>query len=244
MTALVSAELLKLRTIRAPYGLLLALLAISGLAVAGAVGADALDPGNAALEVAGAAEISAILAVLLGILIVTNEYRHGTVTPTFLTTPAREWVVAAKLAAAGLVGIAVGVLVSALAFAIAIPWQAARDEPLDGGDVLAAALRLVGAFALSALLGVAIGVLVRSQIGAIVGTFAWFLVLEPVIWGLTALLTDADDQQPYLPGSALDALVSSDADLLPVHGAFPLELAYIALLVVAGTLLVVRRDAD
>ena len=244
MRGLVASELLKLRTTRATYGLLVAVFVFSGLAVAGAVGSDSLESGQAAIDVADAAEISGILALVLGIVIVTNEYRHGTATPTFLVTPARERVVAAKLIAAALAGLALGLAVAVLAYAIALPWQASRDEPLAAGDVTVAVLRLVAAFAFSTVLGVAIGAIVRSQIGAIAGTFAWLLVLGPLVSVLTQLVTDTDERVRLLPGSALDALVSSDRSLLSSPSAFALVIGYVAVLATAATILTVRRDAD
>lgn len=243
MSNLLRAEALKLRTTRAPYALLLALLLMSALAAAAVVGADGLDEIEREIGVGDAAEVSSILAVMLGILLVTNEFRHGTITPTFLITPVREKVVAAKHVVGGIAGLVAGVAAAVVAFAIAVPWLAARDEPLDGGEVVLAALRLVGSFGLHALLGVAIGTLLRGQIAAIIATFAWFFVVEPLLWGLGELVDV--DLMPYLPGSALDAIVSADDGelLAPGWGAL-LSVGYIALLTGVGTWLMVRRDAD
>jgi ABC-2 type transport system permease protein len=53
---------------------------------------------------------SRLLALVLGVLIVTGEYRHKTVTPTFLAEPRRGRVVIAKLMTAFGGGVALGVL--------------------------------------------------------------------------------------------------------------------------------------
>ena len=247
MSGLLASELLKLRTTRAPYGLLLAIVAISALAVAGAVGADVLDGDDRALQLADAAEVSGLLVALLGILLVTNEYRHGTITPTFLVTPARERVVAAKLVAAALAGALAGVAVTAVALAIALPWLSSRGEalPVDA-DLATAVLRLVGAFSLWGVLGAAIGAVIRSQIGAVALTFAWFLIVEGIALAIDAVLFDGDDVvAPYLPGSAMDALVSTGGDRLvdPVV-AVPLALLYTAALAALGLFLTLHRDAS
>ncbi len=242
MTGLVLSELLKLRTIRAPLGLALAVIVVSGLAVAATVGADALESSSRELDIADAAEVSSILAMILGILLVTNEYRHGTITPTFLVAPARERVLTAKLIAAGIAGVLIGCLAALVAFAIAIPWLATDGDSLGGGDTQVAVLRLVGSFAFAALIGVAVGTLIHSQIGAIVATFAWFLLMEPLVWGLGELVDWS--LRPYLPGSALDALISTDDELLSAPSGLLLSLAYVGALFAAGTLLTLRRDAD
>ncbi len=51
--------------------------------------------------------------MLLGIIIVTSEFFHQTVTTTFLTTPHRSAVIAAKLAMAGLLGVGFWALTTA-----------------------------------------------------------------------------------------------------------------------------------
>ncbi len=53
---------------------------------------------------------SRLLALVLGVLIITGEYRHQTVTPTFLAEPRRGRVVTAKLGTAFGGGLALGVL--------------------------------------------------------------------------------------------------------------------------------------
>ncbi len=249
MTHLVASELLKLRTTRAPYGLVLAVLALSALTVVALIGSGSVDDDERAFSLADAAEASGILATVLGILLVTNEYRHGTITQTFLATPVRERVIAAKLVAGACAGLVVGALATVVALAIAVPWLAARDEPLDG-DLGRAVGALVVAFVLAALFGVAIGWAIHSQIAAIVGTFAWFLFVEPLVIGLSVLLerytaVDAEDVARYLPGSVLDAIVSQGQDdVLAPRWALPLAVVYLAALVAVGVLVTLRRDAE
>ena len=219
------------------------MLALSALAVAATVGSGSVEADAAALSLADAAEASAVLVTILGILIVTNEYRHGTITPTFLVTPARERVLGAKLVTAVVAAAVAGAVVAALTVAIALPWLAARDESLPVDADLAAALaRMVGAFVLWGALGVVVGAVVRSQIGAIVGTFVWFLIVEPIAYGLSSVLLDGDGVRPYLPGSVLDALVSTTDDLLAPGWALLLALLYVCVLGAAGVALTLRRD--
>ena len=61
-----------------------------------------------------------------GILLVTNEYRHGTVMTTFLAEPRRERVLGAKLVVALLTGAGFGLVAMAVSTLVAAPWLAWR----------------------------------------------------------------------------------------------------------------------
>ena len=63
-----------------------------------------------------------------------GEYRHQTITTTFLASPRRRDVVVAKLVAHSLTGALMGLLSLAVSAAIAVPWLHASgvDVHLDG----------------------------------------------------------------------------------------------------------------
>jgi len=67
--------------------------ALGGLAAAAEIG-SAEDARRSTLEfqvgLVEAAGIAGLLGLILGITIVTTEFRHGTITPTFLAAPVRE----------------------------------------------------------------------------------------------------------------------------------------------------------
>ncbi len=248
MTALVSSEVLKARTIRSPFFLLVAQLAITALGVASLVGSGSVEAGRGAVQLAQTVSFGFVFATILGILLVTNEFRHGTITPTFLVEPRRELVVAAKLVVGGLGGLALGVLSAVLMLAVALPWLSARGEALAlDGELVGAVTRLLGAFALGAALGVGIGFLIRSQVGAIVATLGWFLVGESLL-PLLGLLVDRDEGAEtvnrYLPGSAFEGFVlGGESDLLSTWPALLLVLAYVGAVSLAGLAITLRRDA-
>src|ERR1039458_9774878 len=111
MKNLIRAELLKLRTTRMIYGLALAALALVPLSVFGAIvsagksgGGPALGTGEGIRGVMSAGSSGALTVLIIGILIMAGEFRHGTVTSTFLVSPNRGRVVAAKIATSALVG--------------------------------------------------------------------------------------------------------------------------------------------
>ena len=178
------------------------------------------------------------MVLVLGVLALTNEYRHRTVNWTFTTEPSRSRVVAAKLAMATALGLVAGVLFVAVNGGLGLTILSARDIALPAtGDVVASYAGSVVAMMLIAAFGVGVGAVIRHQVGAVVGSIAVFFVLSP----LAALLGDAGR---YFPAQAFAALQSRGGgeDLLDrIPGGVVLA-AYVAVLAVAGTLLVRRAD--
>jgi ABC-2 type transport system permease protein len=248
---LLGSELVKLRTIRTPYVLLLGSALISAAATSGFVGSGSVDREDIdpALRLAQAASFGNIFVAVIGILIVTNEYRHGTIMTTFLAEPHRVRVLLAKLAAAGIAGLAFAVASVAVSAAVALPWLAARGESLQlDGQALEAVGRVLLAFALTAVFGAAVGAIVQSQVGAIVGWFIWILVVESLITVLAGLLlTDVGEPDPvskFLPGSSLGGIVGGEGNefLLNGPGALALAIGYAVALSALGALSMTRRD--
>ena len=249
MTALLASEVAKLRTVRVPYvfiGIVI-LLAVGSAAIF--VISDSLDgEEDAWLMLAQGANFGNILATILGILIVTNEYRHGTITSTFLVEPARERVLIAKLVAAILTGLVFALVAYVVALAVAIPWQAARGEGLElDGSIIEALARLVASYVIACALGIGVGAIIQNQVGAIVATFVWFFVVEAVISTVAGLLTDFGDDpvSPYLPGNTLQGIVGfeqADNFLLSTPAATLLAAVYAVVLVALGAFSMLRRD--
>jgi ABC-2 type transport system permease protein len=246
VTALVRAELLKVRTLRSWWIYLTAILLLVGVAVAGDTGSnpqsrDRLDFQVGLVESAG---FAGLIALILGITIVTTEFRHGTVTPTFLAAPVRERVLAAKAVAGILLGTLFAVLALAVAAAIALPWFSIVGAEIHvfDSDVATRAAQVVLSCVLWALIGVAIGTLVQSQVAALVGTLIWAFLGETLVWGLFSLL-DLDAAAGYLPFRALDGADGSRGeDMLSYWPAVAVSLGWIAALGVAGMLRTRRRD--
>ena len=66
------------------------------------------------------------------------------------------------------------------------------------------------------MIGAAVGAIVQSQVGAIVGYFIWIFVVESLITVLSGLVfTDVGEPDPiskYLPGSALSGIVGGEGN--------------------------------
>lgn len=193
----------------------------------------------------GVAGASGVFALILGIIAMTGEFRHQTVTPTFLATPHRGRVVIAKLVTYALVGIGYGVVVVAFAIALALPWLAAKgiDISLSDNGIPSAMVGTLAGIAVYAVLGVGVGALVRNQIAAIVGSLVYLFVIE----AFASTLPTVRDYYKYFPGGANSALTGASQPgttlLEPWQGGL-LLVAYGVVFAFAGTWLAVRRDVS
>jgi ABC-2 type transport system permease protein len=247
VTALTRAELLKIRTTRSWWGYLVVIVLLTGIAVAGEIGSND-DTGRARLSfqlgLVDSLGIAVLLSILLGITIVTTEFRHGTVTPTFLVTPRRERVIAAKAIAGVIVAVGFVLLALVVLAAVALPWFAIIDVPthLGDGELWERVGQQLFSAVLWVLMGVAIGVLVQSQVAALVGTLVWIFLGETLLVGLFGLL-DVDGLAAYLPFHALDAADGTGGEnLLSYGGGVAVALGWIAALGAAGTARTRGRD--
>ena len=246
MSALVRSELLKVRTTRGGWAYLIIAVVLVGAAVAAETGtAEDAERGllEFQLDLVEAAGIAAVLALILGITMVTTEFRHGTITPTLLVEPRRERVLAAKTLAGGLAGAFLGALALVVVAAVAVPWLSLVDAELhlDGEVGKRAAATLLGVV-LFGLIGLAIGSAVHSQVAALVGTLLWIFVGETLLLGVLGLL-DWNGARKYLPFQALDGADGvGGEDLLDYWPALGVSLAWIAAIGAAGLVRTRRRD--
>ena len=247
MTRLVHAELLKLRTTRTARILLslaaagTAALTVAVLALAGRPGQPALGDDALRQLVGVPGGPLTLAALLLGILGMAGEFRHGTATPTFLVTPRRGRVVAAKLAASAVAGLALALVASVVVVAIAVGWLPAKGVhvPLADPGLAARVGGLAAVVALHAVLGTGLGALLRNQFAALVaGLLLWQGGIEDLLVGLLG----RPGLERWLPEGAAAAL-TAPGDATPAIWAGALVLAaYGVALAVVGGRLVVSRD--
>jgi ABC-2 type transport system permease protein len=250
MSRAISAELFKLRTTRTSWGVLLGalglVLVISLIAaLAGDFSSADVAPGIDLLQISGLVQI---FALVLGILIVATEFRHGTITPSLLAVPNRARLVAAKLVAAVLAGALLGLVAGALCAAIVLPLLSSRgiETGAESSEVVKIVLGNSAASALFAAIGVGLGALLRNQVGAIIGALGWLFVVQPL---LTIIPGFDDVINKWFPSGAAGALAgmsgSSDApDSLAQVPAGLVLTAYAAVFVAAGLALLRRRDVS
>ena len=240
------AELLKQRSTRTGLGLFVSMIGLVLLAVfLHGFGLSTEDLGGTEVQlmVFGRGEfLAAIFAALLGAMSFTAEIRHGTIRSTFLVTPRRGRVVAAKVAASMLIGTGFGLVAGAAAVAAGAAALRARgiDVQLEGGDYVLLVLGSAVAAALLAAVGVGVGALVRNQVPTLIGICAWLLFVEGLLVGDVGGLGDIGR---FLPGAAASAISGQDPGTLlaPATGLVLLAF-YAAATALAGALATSRRD--
>lgn len=256
---LVRIELLKLTSTRLTYGLLATSVGLTLLWTTLDASRAGTPSGPAALTgYTGQASIitggvwGLILAAVLGVTISSGEFRHNTATLTYLATPSRSRVLAAKAVAGGIAAAAFGLAGYVITLAVGLSFVAAHGYHLaiGTGTLTDWGLgHLVGA-ALLGVIGAVVGSLVRSQFATVIGVFVWTIIIESLIGGLFS------SARPYLPYTAATALAGTplgSASFGPGRGAsgvvplpFAAGTALLAAIAIAGALIAarttIRRD--
>ncbi|MBO0850764.1 MAG: hypothetical protein J2P20_14980 [Pseudonocardia sp.] len=193
---------------------------------------------------------SAKFAVVFGAVCATGEYRHRTITTSYLTASGRAQLVLAKAVVAAVVGAGYGVVCAACGV---------LGMVLGGGDIsggTGAVLRLsamaVLVFALWAVLGVGVGMLISNQLATIVLVLVYLMLAEKMVVNLVALgdLGHIDD---FVPGGAATATLNQLADDGLLGGTLTISTSpwwvtllvfagYAVLALLAGTAVAQRRD--
>ena len=247
MTRLLRAEALRLRTARSYWLLAAGAFALIAGWVAPTAAATSFtsgdSPARATLAIAGLAQTVALLA---GVLAVTGEFRHKTITPAVLITPGRTPLLAAKLITLTAAGLVFGLATTGTAAAIALPVLAARHIPASISGTQAAAIIAGGgiATALFAAIGVGVGAIIRNQTGAIIAALALLYVAEPLLGFIPHLGTAI--QQYGLGGLAAATTHTTgfpaSAHLLAQPAAALVLAGYATLALLAGAALLKTRD--
>jgi ABC-2 type transport system permease protein len=250
MKALIAAELLKLRT-RTTAGLLLAtfaLVALTSTVSIPKVGAENApvpldDPGLLASTVGSSFGVPEVLIVLLGSLAFTQEFRYGTVTSTYLGEPRRARILAAKWVSLAMTSVVVTVGTLLLAVAVSLVIIEARNGNITLGaqcwQTVVAAFAIMAAYA---VIGVALGALIRNQVATVVAVLVWMLAVEYILipaWPVVG---------QWLPLGVITSLLqlgpslSLDGKLLPASIAALVLVLYTVAAVVAALRITPRRD--
>jgi ABC-2 type transport system permease protein len=247
MSRLVRSELLKQRTTRTTMLLLLwmgGLILLVVLLHVLSLSTQNLSSASGQLKVAGwGTGIGALFAALLGAMSITAEIRHGTIRPTFLATPRRGRVVASKLTAGVVCGLAVGLLAESITAATEAAGLAVRGIhiQLTAGDYIQLVAGGALAAGLFAAVGLGVGAVVRQQVGTVVGLCVWLLLIE------TALIGNVPSAGKFAPGAAAGAIAGavqtqSASKLVAPGVGLLLLVVYAASASAVGMALTNRRD--
>jgi ABC-2 type transport system permease protein len=242
----IGAELLKLRTTKTAVALIGTVLGLVMLiSLVATLSADPEAEEFNPVDLLGIAGFAQLIALVLGILAVTTEIRHGTITPTLVAQPDRTRVMIAKLVSHLLAGVLLAAIAVGACTAIVLLGLQARDidSGLSSGDVTRIVVGQIVAGGLWAALGVGFGALVGNQVGAIVGALAWTFLVENL---LGVIPTFGDWVQKYGINGASNALGSLESEFTgDVLGQVPgglLFAGYALVFVITGTIMLRRRD--
>ena len=244
MIAQVRAELLKIRTTRTTIGLVLGMIALILLFTL-LTGLLTHPSGLAGREdqrqLLSVSSLAGVFSALAGVLLVTSEYRFGTIRPTFLFNPVRSHVLAAKVVAGALAGTAFGVLAEAIGWAIGYAILDGRGITivLSSGDILLLTLGGLAGAALWGAIGAGLGAIIHNQVGAVITLLAWGLVVDNLLFSLVPSVGR------FTPTRASDALMGLRVQHLVSPGAGAIALiAWAGALGVAGIALSIRQDIN
>ena len=183
-----------------------------GIAVALVVGMMGLaaavvpDLGRVSESVPYLARLGYPVVLVLAALAVTGEHRYGTLRTTFVAVPRRTMVLLAKTAVVAVGSTVLGLAAAfgswALALLVVRGANAALDTPADWRAVAGVGL----AYAVVAVIGVGVGLLVRHGAGAVTLLLGW--LLAEVVAG-SATFT-SEHLSPWLPFTVLNRFTSAE----------------------------------
>lgn len=240
MVTLIKAELVKAAATRS-------LWLIAGIGVVFCAAWVALDvlvlPTSRIEDAYGMAQQGYLFALIIGILLTAGEYRHQTITWTFLITPGRGRVITAKLAATAVIGTLLGLAAVVVTVPTAAILLDTTDHQVFTGAVPSVLVASVLTTALWGVFGAALGLLVRNQTAAVVVAFVWFFYIE---WVLVALAPAVGRWTPTGVSKAIVGLsragFPTPGDLLPAWAGALVFLAYCGVAAVGARVISVRRD--
>jgi len=186
VSALLRAELLKLRTTRTFFALTGSAVALSLLVV---VLTTTLSDGISEADARDLflSDFTGLFILLLGVIGMAGEWRHRTITSTVLAAPVRPRLLAAKTLSYAVAGAVISFIVTVAIMAVGTLILSARDETTVGvGDLADVLWRNLVVAAFLGAFGVCIGALVRNQIVAIVGLLVFSFAVERTVIALAS----------------------------------------------------------
>ena len=245
------AEFRKLLTVRSTYVAAMLALAVTGGTAMYIVGwhasaADLRDRTFLATQVANPIAIVAILGNVVAILVITHEYRYNLLLHTLTATNSRNKVLAAKATVVTTFAVALTIGVDAVAFAVSsvtahiAHGHALVPQTVRYGDLLWRTLFYGWGYAAA---GLAIALLVRNQVGALVTAFVLFGPAEGI---LSVALGNHGYLMPFTAlTNVLGSKLANEALVAVSHERAAVAfLVDIALATAVGWLGFIRRDAS
>ncbi|CCH68738.1 MAG: ABC transporter permease subunit [Actinobacteria bacterium] len=224
MTTAIRSEFLKFFTTRLWWGMAIGIFVAGGLfagffgwaLTSGAAQSSPGAPEGDATQVANTVYTSGmgvgyLLLLTIGVLMIGAEYRHKTITSTFLATPNRLTAMLAKVVALLGIGGLYGLIsiVSSVGVGAVVLNLTGRD-PFPSGEVfrtMALSLLVLG---LWGLIGLGVGILIKNQVAALLVGIGVAWIVEPLAGVLLGFWDfGAEHIVKFLPTQATNAVVNS-----------------------------------
>lgn len=229
MSAAIKSEIRKIFSTRMWWGLLIGLVIIAALLsmlFASLVGNDqagngddgnpfkTMTPGTAQLIYSAGINfnLTTLIPLALGVMLITNEYRHQTISSTFLATPSRWTVLISKVVALIPLGIVYGVVHDLASVGGGALILKGKHVPLllGNSDVQKTFGLCIIAFTVWLLLGFGFGMLVRNQVAAVM-TAVGVAFIAHIALNIFFSTKGWETPAKFLPGNLTSGmLVTSD----------------------------------
>ncbi|NLG55615.1 MAG: ABC transporter permease subunit [Rhodococcus sp.] len=260
MIGLMRSELRKVITLR--FWWILALVPIVLGAMSGAVTLPIIRAIDEAFGEGSDSGVANSIATLFGVVIalyfvlvfaaifagvnVGNEFRYGTITPSFTTTSSRDRLVAAKLAVTSVFGVGYCLVVVLVSSALLLMFSSEADAAATWPGLLGSGLLAALAWT---VIGTGIGLLTRSTVATTIIVVVWCTFGEFFTAGFLSVM-GATGIGNYLPVMSTIATVGNAAtvngiDGLPMWPLAPLILLGWTVAILAGGWFLTRtRDVS
>jgi ABC-2 type transport system permease protein len=190
-------------------------------------------------------EFGQLTIIVLGVMVISSEYTTGAIRSSLLAVPHRGSMLAAKAAVFTVLVFVLSEIVIFAAFFMGSAILHSHVSVSFGGVNVARAVIGAGLYlTVLGLFSMAIGGLVRHTAGAIAGTIAFVIVLEPLStlipgsWG-----NHIHDYLPTSAGRLIYAVRPVSGQVLPAWGGFAVFCGWTVALLIAWTITLRLRDA-
>lgn len=205
---------------------------------------DTLNPLGASMG-GGSIGIALIAVVLFGVLAATSDDRYGGIVGSALASPRRGRIVIGKAGAVGLAAAVIGVVMAVVSLVTLLGSLAVAGIPLAAGtgDILATLTRGIAAIVCLALIGVAVGILVRTQLAGVLTMIA-ILFLEPLVAATSQLAGggSAPVWTQFLPVALAQNVIHGGSAAVTVGTAAAALIALTGAALAAASVALSRRD--
>jgi len=158
-----------------------------------------------------------LLAMVIGILVVTNEFFHQTATTTFMTNPHRTTVILAKAVAALLFGALFWLVATVIDLIVTPIYLSSQHVSVSvfQWTVIQSVLLNLAAFALWAIFGLGLGTLLRSQVGSVITGLILYLLGAAAILIIFQLIHNLYPHNWILSAQVVAPAIASEVMITP-----------------------------